>query len=99
MSWLAWLLPLGFFWPIAAIWLGGLIEVRGGSPARQLLGLLAGFGVFLLVWWGLGRVLMPVGPVLGGVLLPTALALAAMPVLLWTGYRIVGLPLERSVAH
>ncbi len=101
MPWIMWLVPVGLFWPTAAIWLGGLREPTGGTAGRQLLGLGASFVVFLVVWWGLGRLFATVGgSVFGGVILPTLLALAGMPFLLTAGYRLVGLRLRSAVpAH
>ena len=49
------LLPL--FWPIAALYLGGMATLKGGSPGREVLGLLVSFVVWSLIWWGLGKAL------------------------------------------
>lgn len=98
-AWLVWLLPIGLFWPITALYLGGMLEVRGGKPLRELAGLTLGFLLALLVWWGLTKALAPIGPVLGAILLPTGVMLAALPVILMVGYRLIGLRLVRSTAH
>lgn len=100
MSWLIWVLPIGLFWPVAALYLGGMRELQGGGPARQLIGLLVSLVAFLLLWWVLGRLLVPVGPVLGRVVLPTLLSVIATPVLVVGGYRLVGIKVVRAVeAH
>jgi len=90
MSWLVWVLPIGLFWPVAAIYLGGMRELQGGGPVRQLIGLLVSLVAFLLLWWVLGRLLSPVGPVLGRVVIPTLLSVIALPALVMVGYRLVG---------
>jgi hypothetical protein len=96
MSWLVWVLPIGLFWPVASIYLGGMLELQGGGPARQLIGLLVSLVAFLLLWWVLGRLLAPVGPVLGKVVLATLLSVIAMPVLIYVGYRVVGIRVVRA---
>ena len=98
-AWLVWVLPIGLFWPIAALYLGGLLELSGGKPLRELLGLIVGFALSLLVWWGLSKALGAIGPVLGAILLPTGLMLIGLPLILTLGFRLVGLRLVRSTAH
>jgi hypothetical protein len=98
-AWLVWLLPVGLFWPIAALYLGGMLELRGGKPLVEMLGLGLCFVLSLVVWWGLRKVLTPIGPKLGGIALPTALMLAALPLILIIGYRLVGIRLVRAAAH
>lgn len=99
MSWLAWLVLGGFFLPIAALWLGGMIEPATGNGFRQVLGLLLGVAVFLVVWAILSRLLTPIGPVLGRFVLPTLLALVATPGVLIVGYRLVGIRLHWAGSH
>jgi len=91
------LLPL--FWPVAAIYLGGMAELKGGSAVRELIGLFTSFIVFVAVWWGLGKALAGIGPVLGHVIIPTALSLAVVPFILTIVFRLVGIRVERGHAH
>jgi hypothetical protein len=99
-AWLVWILPVGLFWPIAAIHLGGLFALEGNpKPLKELLGLVLGFVIALVVWWGLTKALAPIGPALGAILLPTGLMLAALQFILMIGFRLVGLRLVRSTAH
>jgi hypothetical protein len=99
-AWLVWILPVGLFWPIAALHLGGLLAVQGDAkPLKELLGLTLGFLLALGIWWGLSKALGAIGPVLGGILLPTGVMLAALPFILMIGFRMVGLRLVRSTAH
>jgi hypothetical protein len=58
-----------------------------------------GFVLTLGVWWGLTKALAPIGPALGAVVLPTVVALAALPIILMIGFRLVGLRMVRSTAH
>jgi hypothetical protein len=99
-AWLVWILPVGLFWPITALHLGGLLALTGDAkPLKELLGLLLGFALSLVVWWVLTKALAPLGPVLGAILLPTGVMLAALPFILMIGFRLVGLRLVKSAAH
>lgn len=99
-AWLVWILPIGLFWPITALHLGGLLELTGDvRPFKELIGLVLCFLLALAIWWGLTKALAPVGPVLGAILLPTGIMLLALPVILMIGFRLVGLRLVRSHAH
>lgn len=99
-DWLVWILPIGLFWPITSLHLGGLLALKGAvTPLKELLGLLLGFVLALGIWWGLTKALAPIGPVLGAILLPTGVMLAALPFILMIGFRLVGLRLEKSIAH
>jgi hypothetical protein len=94
----AWLVPAGLYWTVAALYLGGIAEPKGGTPFRQVIGLVDGFILFMLLWWGLGRLLASIGPVLGGVILPLAVALLALPWILLVGFRVVGVRIEREAS-
>ena len=99
-AWLVWILPVGLFWPITALHLGGLLALEGNpKPLKEFLGLVVGFVLALVIWWGLTKALAPIGPVLGAILLPTGVMLAALPFILMIGFRLVGLRLVRSTAH
>ncbi len=96
---LDWLIPMGAFWVIAALYLGGMVEVEGGSGARQLLGLLVTFFLFLAVWAGLRMLLGGFIGVLGRVILPTALSLLAIGLLARIGFRLFGVRVVHAEAH
>ena len=98
-AWLVWLLPVGLFWPIAAIYLGGLFDLRGGKPVMELVGLVLSFLLTVAVWWALGKALGSIGPILGAIVLPTLLTLAILPLILVLGYRVIGIRVVRGVAH
>jgi hypothetical protein len=93
-----WLVPAGLYWPVAALYLGGIAELKGGTPFRQVIGLVAGFILFMLLWWGLGKLLVSIGPVLGGVIIPLAISVVATPWILRLGYRGLGIRIEREAA-
>lgn len=96
---MVWLIPISVFWTFAALYLGGLnIEFEGGGGARQVLGLLVTFVVFLLVWSGLRVVLGGIGAVVGGVLLPTALAILSLPVCSRLGFGLFGTRIRKGEA-
>jgi hypothetical protein len=98
-AWLVWILPIGLFWPIAALYLGGMLELKGGKPLIEMIGLVLCYVLSLGVWWVLRKLLTPIGPKLGAIVLPTLLMLAALPLILIVGYRLVGIRLVRGVAH
>lgn len=91
------LIPICTFWPVTAIYLGGMkVEVVGGGGPRQVLGLLLSFVGYLIAWRVLSALLGGIGPVVGALVLPTALALLALPAAVWVGYRLVGLSVRRA---
>ena len=97
---LIWLIPVALFWTMAALYLGGMaVDVEGGSGFRQVLGLILTFVVFLVAWGVMHTVLRGMGAVLFGVVLPTALAILALPILARIGFRIVGVRLLRTEGH
>ena len=98
-AWLRWILPIGLFWPVTALYLGGMFDLPGAKPLREILGLGLGFALTLVVWWGLTKALAPIGPALGAVVLPTGVVLAVLPIILMIGFRLVGLRMVRSAAH
>lgn len=88
----AWLVPIAVFWPLAALYLGGApIALEGGGGGRQTGGLLLHFAMYLGVY-ALLRVALsgPVGPVLGGVVVPIVLVSILLPFLAKLAFRIVG---------
>lgn len=86
-----WLIAISLFWLLTSLYLGGLdVEIEGGGGVRQTIGLVDSFVLFLLVWWLLRQALSGLGPVVGGVLLPSALSVLALPLLIRVGFRLMG---------
>lgn len=92
-----WLVPICLFWTLIALYLGGWpVEVVGGSPVRQLVGIVNSFILYLAFWAGLRAVLGGMGGLLWSAVLPTVLATLALPVLVWGGYMIMGVRVQRG---
>lgn len=87
-----WLVPIAVFWPLAAMYLGGApITLEGDGAVRQTVGLLLHFGLYLGAYALLGTLLSgPVGPVLGGIVVPVVVASALLPLLGRLAFRAVG---------
>lgn len=86
-----WVIAISLFWMASAVYLGGLdVRIEGGGGVRQLLGLIDSFVLFLLVWWVLRRLLGGLGPVVGGILVPSAVAVLLLPLLTRLGFRLLG---------
>lgn len=96
-----WLVPVCAFFPLTAIYLGGLrTEPGGGRGIQQVLGLLLTFVVYLIVWRVLHGMLGGVAPILGGIVLATVIAVLALPLEARLGYLLVGVRLKRiASAH
>ena len=97
---LSWLVPIGLFWIVGAVYLGGFpLEFEGDSGVRQVLGLLATFVAFLAVWAGLRAAFGAALPgTLGGMILPTGITVLAFPWLARAGFLVAGVKI-RKVAH
>lgn len=94
---LEWLIPVCFFWMAAAIYLGGMaVDVEGGNGARQVMGLLVTFVLFLVTWKILGLVLGGVAKVLGDLVLPTIVSALLLPILSRAGFGLLGVRVRRQ---
>ena len=92
-----WLVPFLLFWTLSALYLGGMsVEVVGGGPVRQLMGLFDSFVLYVALWAGLRVMLGGLGGLLWGAVLPTALATLALPAIVWAGYMIVGIRVQKG---
>lgn len=92
-----WLISIGLFWPLAALYLGGMqVEIEGGGGVRQILGLLATFLLYVAVWVLLRSLLGGLGPAVGGVLVPTAIAVLSLPLLARLGFLLLGVKVRRG---
>ncbi len=92
-----WLLPIGLFWVIASIFFGGLIDAENGSGARQFLGLLACFALYLAVFWVLRAVLGSSLGILGRVILPVAIPSLLLGRLGRVAFLLVGVKIKPAV--
>lgn len=94
---LEWLIPICFFWVTAAIYLGGFpLEFRNGAGWRHVLGVLASFLLFLLVWSAARAALGGVVGVLGRLALPTALTTLLLPIIARVGFRAMGVRIHSA---
>lgn len=92
-----WLVAVCVFFPLTAIYLGGMrVEPAGGRGIQQVLGLVLTLAVYLIVWRVLHVLLVGLGPILGGVILATAAAVLLLPLEARTGYLMVGVKLQRT---
>lgn len=91
-----WLIPICLFFVLAMVYLGGWpVDLVGGSPLRQLLGLVDALVLFLLVWAGLRSVLGGMG-LAGRVLIPTAVVLFGFPLIARIAFRIMGIRIAKT---
>ena len=94
------LLPAMLFWNLIALYLGGWpVDLRGGNGVRQILGLLLTFVLWVVVWELLHRVFVGFGPILGGIVITSFIAVALMPAVAWVGFKMVGVSVVRQSAH
>jgi len=96
-----WLVPLCLFALFSSIFLGGTpIEPRGGTPIRQVLGLLASLVVYIVIWNVLCigfKQIASVGPAMG---LASLVSIPLLAVACWIGFIIFGIKLGKaSAAH
>ena len=87
-----WLIPIALFWILAALYLGGTaIHIEGGGGGRQIGGLLLHFAAYVGVYALLRAVLSgPVGPILGGVVVPIVVTSSLLPLLAKLAFRVMG---------
>jgi len=88
----AWLIPIALFWPLAAMYLGGApITLDGGGGVRQTGGLILHFALYVGAYALLRALLSgPIGPVLGGIVVPIVVVSALLPILGRLAFRVVG---------
>ena len=93
------LLPAMLFWNLIALYLGGWpVDLQGGNGVRQVLGLLFSFVLWVVVWELLHRVFVGFGPVLGGIVITSFIAVALMPAVAWVGFKIMGVSIVKQHA-
>ncbi len=94
-----WLVPICLFWTLIAMYLGGWpVEVFGGGPVRQVMGVFNSFILYLALWGGLRAALGGLGGLLWGAVIPTILATLAFPAIVWAGYMIMGVRVQKGEA-
>lgn len=94
-----WLIAISLFWTLTAIYLGGMdVDVEGGGGVRQVGGLLVTFALFLAAWYALRQLMGGLGPVVGNILLPSAIVVLLLPVLARGGFLLVGVRIRRVEA-
>jgi hypothetical protein len=85
-----WLIPISVSWIVAAIYLGAWpLDVKGGKPPLQVLGVLISVALFVGAWAVLHTFLGSLGAV-GRLVIPTALSVLLYPALAWVSFRICG---------
>jgi hypothetical protein len=100
--WLRFLVPLTLMWPVLALAAEGTSLNRyRATPARELLALAFCISTYFVVWFLLDRVIESVtGIVAVGIIVATLLSLAAIPFLLFLGFKIFGVrPGEAAEPH
>lgn len=91
-----WLIPICLFWILAMTFLGGSsVDVDGGSPFRQVMGVVDAFVLFLLIWAGLRAALGGMG-FAGRVLIPTLVVTFGFPLVAWVAFRIMGVRFKKT---
>lgn len=94
---LEWLIPIGLFWIVAAIYLGGYpLEFENGSGPREILGLLLTLVLFVGVWAGLRAALGSVGGFIGRVAIPTLVVAIGFGWLARVAFRVTGVTIRRT---
>ncbi len=92
-----WLLPICLFWILTALYLGGFpVEVVGGNGFRQVMGVIDSYVLFILVWALLRAVLGGLGGLLWTAVVPTILVSLALPLILWAGYIVMGVRVQKG---
>jgi len=94
-----WLVPLCVFFPAAALYLGGMSDVKKSSGVQQILGLLVCLVLFTVAWGAIRMGTASFGGILGRLVLPSLVATALLPLIARIGFRVVGSGVEKAAAH
>lgn len=92
-----WLVPIGIFWVIAAVFFGGMYDAKDGSGGRQFLGLILTFGVYLAIFAVLRMALGGFMGVLGSLIIPVAIPTMLIGRLGKIIFKLVGVTIQRVV--
>jgi hypothetical protein len=97
---LEWLTAICIFWVVTAIYLGGTrVDLEGGSGFRQLFGLFDMLVLYLLVWGALHALLGGFAGLVGSVMIPSVVAVLALPLIARVAFRIVGVKMVHVEGH
>lgn len=89
--WLRLLVPLTLMWPVLALAAEGTSLNRYRStPGRELLALVFCILTYFIVWLLVDRVFESMIGIVAGIIAATLLSLAALPFLLFVGFKIFG---------
>ncbi len=89
-------LPISLFPVLAAVFLGGWnVDLQGGNGPRQVLGLLIAGVVWVVLWHLLHSLFLGLGPVLGGIVIATFVAVLLLPAACWLAYKLVGVSVTK----
>jgi F0F1-type ATP synthase membrane subunit a len=92
-----WLVPICLFWTLTALYLGGFpVDVVGGNGFRQVMGLIDSYVLFILVWALLRALLGGLGGLLWSAVLPAILVTLALPLIIWAGYIVMGVRVQKG---
>jgi hypothetical protein len=83
------LLAVGFFWVIASVQFGGLIDAEDGSGLQQCLGLIVTLALYMGVFFALRAVTASL-PSLVSFALPVAIPMMILGWLARIGFKVVG---------
>lgn len=95
-----WLIPICLYWVLAMVYLGaGSTDVEGGSPLRQVLGLVGAFAAYMIIWVVLRTALGGLG-FFGRTILATLVVVLAFPLIVKGVYRVLGVRMvKKASAH
>ncbi len=92
-----WLLPICLFWTLIALYLGGFpVDVVGGNGFRQVMGIVDSYILFILLWALLRAVLGGLGGLIWTAVVPTILVTLAFPLIIWAGYIVMGVRVQKG---
>lgn len=92
-----WLVPIGGFWTLAALYLGGFrLDIEDGPGIRNLGGLLLSFALFLVIWWAIRTGAGTALPAIPAILIASVAVLLLLPLITRIGFRVMGLRIQRA---
>jgi hypothetical protein len=96
---LEWMVPVLLFWMIAPLYFGGMaVDIKGGSPFRQVLGLFLTYALFLVVWGVVRSLVGGAAGTIPGLAAATVVAILGLPIEARVGFRFVGARVQRTAS-
>ena len=92
-----WLIPIGLFWVLGAVFFGGMYDVAEGSSARQFLGLMLMFVLYLFIFWLLRLALGGTWGIIGRLVIPVAIPTMFLGRLGMLVFKLLGVRVERVI--